>query len=313
MRAKSILGLLVTILWLTACASPTAVPTVVVTKAPFRPAPTSSTPGAYPNPGILQPTSNPYPAVEATLVSPTFAYPEPGTPAIGGAKIPPSGFEPQAGDANLKRDQASVDLANSQVVEILGEPVQAEAILIGGLAGCQALRVVVTPPDANNIISLDVYTVVEPGSNCTTGLQPFSATIPLGSYSGGPYSVMVNGERLGEFYGSLSPQPGDEQLTRGEVTLDMDLSQLLTIPAEAGEEAVFLQGYLPTPCHQLRLGLSSPDTQNRINIEIYSVVDPQTICNMVVVPYQITVPLGQDLSGHYTVYVNGQVLGEFEK
>jgi hypothetical protein len=63
---------------------------------------------------------------------------------------------------------------------------------------CHQLRVVVNPPDENNVINLDVYSLVHPGTACVNVLEPFTANIPLGSYSG-QYTVMVNGERLGLF------------------------------------------------------------------------------------------------------------------
>ena len=64
---------------------------------------------------------------------------------------------------------------------------------------CHELRVVRSGPDAENRIDLDVYAVVDPGDICITVIEPFSASIPLGSFEGGTYSVWVNGEKLGEF------------------------------------------------------------------------------------------------------------------
>jgi hypothetical protein len=76
---------------------------------------------------------------------------------------------------------------------------------------CHELRVVVTPPDASNTINLDVYSVVDTSVACIMVIEPFSATIPLGSYTSGEYIVRVNGEELGTFVGGYGVQPVDSK------------------------------------------------------------------------------------------------------
>ena len=113
---------------------------------------------------------------------------------------PLSGYEPQPGDENLRRDQVFLDMANSRFSTSASPTTQVQVLLQGDLPDpCHALRVVVAPPDANNVINLDAYSLVDPGKACITVLEPFSAEIPLGSYPDGDYTVMVNGERLGSF------------------------------------------------------------------------------------------------------------------
>ena len=58
---------------------------------------------------------------------------------------------------------------------------------------------VVAPPDAQNQISVQVYTVSDPAQACAQMLEPFSENIPLGSFASGDYTVQVNGEPAGEF------------------------------------------------------------------------------------------------------------------
>lgn len=114
--------------------------------------------------------------------------------------IPPSGYEPQPGDDKLKRDQVFLDLANSQFIIPNTPPFQVQIVLQGNLSDpCHSLRVVVTPPDANNVVNLEAYSVVDPAVACITVLKPFAANIPLGSYTDGEFTVMVNGEPLGKF------------------------------------------------------------------------------------------------------------------
>ena len=104
----------------------------------------------------------------------------------------------------LRRDQVSLDLLNSRFTFPDASTSQVQIVLLGDLPDpCHQLRLVVTPPDANNVINLDAYSVVDPAVACSTSLKSFTATIPLGSYPDSEYTVMVNGERLGLFsYGS---------------------------------------------------------------------------------------------------------------
>jgi hypothetical protein len=114
--------------------------------------------------------------------------------------IPPSDYEPQPGDAKLQRDQVFVDAENSRVVVNESLPAQVSLILNGSLSDpCHQLRVVVTPANTNKAINLEAYSVFDPSLACITLIKPFSATIPLGSYTGGHYTVYVNGQLVGEF------------------------------------------------------------------------------------------------------------------
>ena len=111
-----------------------------------------------------------------------------------------SGYEPQPSDVNLTRAEVFLELDSSQLIIMESLPIQVNANLNGNLPDpCHMLRVKVTAADAGNRINLEVYTLYNSEAVCTTVLQPFSATIPLGSYSGGHYTVYVNGELLGEF------------------------------------------------------------------------------------------------------------------
>jgi len=319
MTMRNIAILFILTVLLAACAGPVSteapaeVP-VLVTEIPIILTPTLSVPTPYPEPAMVTSVPNPYPEPAVVTSVPTqSAYPAPGTPGTGTVSIPASGYEPQPGDENLTRGQVFLDMTNSQVILIASEPSQAIANLEGDLPDpCHKLRVAVTPPDANNMISLDVYSVLDPGVICTTVLEPFTASIPLGSYTTGTYTVLVNGEKLGEFNPAVGVQPGDEKLTRGEASVDMDTSALVFRDSQPLEVSASLQGYLSDPCHQLRIAYTPADEQNRINLEVYSVFDPSTACITMIQPFNIIYPLGSYSGGHYTVYVNGALLEEFD-
>ena len=179
MTVKSIFTLVSVALLLAACAGSTPTESVVVTQSSSEPTPYLA------------------PVATAPIVP---AYPAPAMPIVPTPTIIPSGFEPQPGDASLTRDQVFLDLANSKILVQEGLPIQASAQLVGNLSDpCHQLRVVVTPSDASNRINLDVYSVFDRSTACITVLKSFDATIPLGHFPSGHYSVYVNDQLLGEF------------------------------------------------------------------------------------------------------------------
>jgi hypothetical protein len=123
---------------------------------------------------------------------------QPGAPAAGA--IMTSGYEPRSFDESLTRDQVYLELATSQLVIMESMPIQIMAVVAGNLPDpCHVLRVKVTAADASGRINLEAYSLADTSAACSTELEPFTATIPLGTYSGGHFSVYVNGELLGEF------------------------------------------------------------------------------------------------------------------
>ena len=125
--------------------------------------------------------------------------------------IPPSGYEPRPGDEKLKPDQVFLDVLNSRFTTSDVPTTLVQIVLQGNLPDpCHQLRVVVTPPDANNMINVTVYSLVDPGAACITVLKPFEATIPLGNYPDGEFTVMVNDERLGLFSAGSGIAPAEQ-------------------------------------------------------------------------------------------------------
>lgn len=110
--------------------------------------------------------------------------------------------------------------------------------------------------------------------------------------------------------GIFLPVDGDKNLSRS--TAQVESTDLFLLESYPIQVSVQLQGYLPTPCHKLRVAIDPPDAENRIYIEVYSVVDPESMCVQVIEPYDTIVDLGSFSSGHYTVYVNEALIGEFD-
>lgn len=106
------------------------------------------------------------------------------------------------------------------------------------------------------------------------------------------------------------PQPGDAGLSVGGVYLDS--AELLILESYPVQVNLYLSGNLPTPCHQLRVRVNDPDTENRIFVDVYSMSNPDTMCVQVLEPFDTTFSLGSFAPGHYEVYVNGELIGEFD-
>ena len=108
----------------------------------------------------------------------------------------------------------------------------------------------------------------------------------------------------------FAPKPNDKNLTRGNVFINE--SGLLIRESFPPQITLSLSGDLPTPCHELRADVKEPDSENKINVEVYSVVDPDQVCIQVLEPFQANIDLGTFPSGHYTVWANGEMAGEFD-
>ena len=108
----------------------------------------------------------------------------------------------------------------------------------------------------------------------------------------------------------LAPKPGDAKLTRGNIFIQE--SGLLSRESFPPQVSLSFSGDLPTPCYELRAVINPPDTDNKIVVDAYSVVDPNMICTQVLKPFQESIDLVTFPSGHYTVWSNGEMAGEFD-
>ena len=108
----------------------------------------------------------------------------------------------------------------------------------------------------------------------------------------------------------FAPKPEDQNLNRGNVYLnDASLVIRESFPPQV---SLSVQGDLPTPCNQLRADIGAPDAENKIDVDLYSVTNPDKVCAQVLQPFEVTIDLGTFPSGHYAVWVNGEMAGEFD-
>mgnify|MGYP001567064042 FL=1 len=110
--------------------------------------------------------------------------------------------------------------------------------------------------------------------------------------------------------GDFAPQPGDADLLRGEVYLDS--TELLTLESFPLQFMLSLKGNLPTPCSQLRVKVSPSDSEKRVAVDVYSVLDPAAMCAQVLQSFDVNIPLGSFPEGKYTLWVNGEMVAEFQ-
>lgn len=101
-------------------------------------------------------------------------------------------------------------------------------------------------------------------------------------------------------------EPG---MQRGAVYLDN--IELVVRESYPPQIALMLEGSLPTPCHQLRVKIQEADARGRIEIMVYSLVDPGLICAQVLEPFTESIELTGLKDGEHSVFVNGQKVGEF--
>ncbi len=110
----------------------------------------------------------------------------------------------------------------------------------------------------------------------------------------------------------FAPAAGDEKLDRGKATVDIKNSTVIAAESFPVQVSLHLKGTLPNPCYRLRVNPALPDAQKSIQVEVYSVLEPNEICTEVIQSFDETILLGSFSTGHYSIYINGELLGEFD-
>lgn len=129
-------------------------------------------------------------------------------------------------------------------------------------------------------------------------LPPISADTPL------PSEPAANPTQIA---GPASDEP--EQI-RGPAFIDQ--AELLIRESYPIQVDLRLRGSLPTPCATLRWSVGEPDEQGRIEVEAYSSQDAALACIQVLQEFEENLPLGAYSTGSYSVWLNGERIGEFQ-
>jgi hypothetical protein len=107
------------------------------------------------------------------------------------------------------------------------------------------------------------------------------------------------------------PQPTDSALQRNNV--EVIAPSLSIAKSQTPQVDVDFYYFLPTPCHQLRVEVGTPTPQYRIDITAYSVIEKGKSCAVdpFAKPLQTSLTLDNYPSGHYQVWLNQTLVGEF--
>ncbi len=159
---KTLFASIICVLMLTACILPDADP------PPPPDTPVSSEPGEEP------------------------AFP-PGAETPGQVFLPP-----QPGDEQLHQGQVYLDSTDVLLLESF--PVQVNLLLKGSIpTPCHQARFVIQPPDSQNTIRIELYSLINPDQICVQVLQEFETNLSLGPLPAGHYILLINSESAAEF------------------------------------------------------------------------------------------------------------------
>lgn len=109
-----------------------------------------------------------------------------------------------------------------------------------------------------------------------------------------------------------APQAGDSDMLRGDIHIDT--ASLIKTESQPPQVTLNFTYFQPTPCYQLRVEVSQPDAQGRINVSAYGVTEKDKACALMALstPLKASLNLGSFAKGHYSVFVNGLKAGGFE-
>jgi hypothetical protein len=109
-----------------------------------------------------------------------------------------------------------------------------------------------------------------------------------------------------------APGAGDSDLMAGDITVDS--ASVFLSKSQPPQLMVNFAYFQPTPCYQLRVEISGPDSENHIALKAYAVAEKDKPCALMALatPLQANLDLGSVPRGHYVVFLNGNQIGEFD-
>jgi hypothetical protein len=107
-------------------------------------------------------------------------------------------------------------------------------------------------------------------------------------------------------------EPGNPGDGTGPVYLSS--AALIVMESYPVQVSVLVQGDLPTPCHQFGYALTRLEDEPGFSLVLYSTAAADAVCVQMLQPFEesIRLPLEGEAEGTYKVYVDGQLIGEFD-
>lgn len=115
----------------------------------------------------------------------------------------------------------------------------------------------------------------------------------------------------GDHEGSGNVSEGAGQLQKANIFIDS--VTVLVRESDPPQVSLSIRGNLPTPCNQFAYELGQPDELGRVNIEIFSLVDPDVACITVLQPFDEVIDLGTFMLEEHELLVNGTPVEEYNQ
>ena len=100
------------------------------------------------------------------------------------------------------------------------------------------------------------------------------------------------------------------EMVRGNVFIDK--KNLQVMESDPVQLSLSLEGNLPTPCHQLEYEVTGADESGDIRVEVWSVAPADQECIQVLEAFEENISLGTATEGSFTVFVNGEEVGQVD-
>ena len=110
--------------------------------------------------------------------------------------------------------------------------------------------------------------------------------------------------------GRPTPTTGLTEIPTDAGPFFVDSTDILLMESFPVQVALRVNGNLPSPCHEPVWVVE--DDGEAINVTLATVADTDRACTQVLVPTELSIPLGSFESGSRTVILNGEEAGDFE-
>lgn len=206
-----------------------------------------------------------------------------------------------------------LQIESAEIHQAESWPVQVFLELSGTLPSpCHTLDYSVDLTRTDGIIAVEAQALINEGADCDGGPQAFRQGIGLGSYTDARYQVQLNGEPVGDFQiedgaqgaapvGGLEPGP-----------VYIDEAEILLLESFPVQVELMVRGALPTPCASLEWSVEPPDAEGKILVEVFSLQDPAIDCIQVLEEIEERLPLGSYETGSYSIWLNDELVGDFD-